>query len=368
MRPAIQTASACLAVATALLATTPAKSADLAALPALNAPIGESSVSGLSSGAFMAAQLGTAWSSIIRGVGIVAGGPPDCAQGSFSNTDACMTGPPTALRILIAAIDAKAKAGAIDPTANLAHQRVYVFHGQQDDTVVRAVTDETVAFYTHYLGDAATTQLLYDTTIGAGHAFVVPDRPDTASLNDCPVTKPPYVSRCGDYDQAGVILRHIYGALAPPAKPNALSGTVKSFDQSRYAAPRSTDDVSLAPSGYVFVPKDCEGAAAAPCRVHVVLHGCRQNSGVAGRTVVDRAGFNGWADTNRIVVLYPQTSPLFPVIPFLPDNQLACWDWWGYLPDDAGYFTKSGAQIKAIKAMLDDLTAGYHPAAPAGAR
>ena len=47
---------------------------------------------------------------------------------------------------------------------------------------------------------------------------------------------------------------------------------------------------------------------------------------------------------------------------FNPD---ACWDWWGYLEQDRGYFTKSGAQIKALKAMLDDLTAGSRPAAPA---
>ncbi|MGC2013360.1 MAG: hypothetical protein WA693_20215, partial [Pseudolabrys sp.] len=39
----------------------PAISADLDALPALNAVITESSISGLSSGAFMAVQFGTAW-------------------------------------------------------------------------------------------------------------------------------------------------------------------------------------------------------------------------------------------------------------------------------------------------------------------
>jgi hypothetical protein len=35
---------------------------------------------------------------------------------------------------------------------------------------------------------------------------------------------------------------------------------------------------------------------------------------------------------------------------------------------DRNYFTKSGAQIKVLKAMLDDLTAGSRPAAPGGAR
>ena len=51
-----------------------------AALSGYNADITQSSISGISSGGFMAVQFGTAWSSVIRGVGIVAGGPFWCAQ------------------------------------------------------------------------------------------------------------------------------------------------------------------------------------------------------------------------------------------------------------------------------------------------
>jgi hypothetical protein len=51
-------------------------------LGAYNADISESSVSGISSGAFMAVQFGVAWSSIIKGVGVIAGGPYYCAQGT----------------------------------------------------------------------------------------------------------------------------------------------------------------------------------------------------------------------------------------------------------------------------------------------
>jgi cytochrome bd-type quinol oxidase subunit 1 len=50
------------------------------ALSGYDASIGESSISGVSSGAFMAVQFATAWSSIIKGVGIVAGGPFWCAE------------------------------------------------------------------------------------------------------------------------------------------------------------------------------------------------------------------------------------------------------------------------------------------------
>ena len=51
-------------------------------LPALNADIAQTSVSGISSGAFMAVQYQIAFSALVKGAGIVAGGPYYCAAGS----------------------------------------------------------------------------------------------------------------------------------------------------------------------------------------------------------------------------------------------------------------------------------------------
>jgi hypothetical protein len=62
-------------------------------------------------------------------------------------------------------------------------------------------------------------------------------------------------------------------------------------------------------------------------------------------------------------VLYPQTQ----ASPFLPQNPQACWDWWSYIDHEDDYVTKSGAQIKAIKAMLDALTAKATAVATAAA-
>ena len=82
--------------------------ADEPRLPAYNADIAETSISGISSGAFMAVQFATAWSSVIKGVGVVAGGPFWCAQADagdafdafsvpFLNaTGLCMSGQPLA--------------------------------------------------------------------------------------------------------------------------------------------------------------------------------------------------------------------------------------------------------------------------------
>ncbi len=353
----------CLVVAVcAVSAMTGAVGADLEALPAHNADIEESSVSGLSSGAFMAVQFGTAWSSIIKGIGVVAGGPFYCAQRSVTTaTNDCMKGPPPAQSVFTGMADRSAAAGHIDPTDNLRRQKVYVFHGFNDGTVAESVTRATVGFYDHYLGNAGRGNLFYQTTLGAGHAFVLAQPPQTAK--DCSVTATPYIDRCG-YAQAGVILRHIYGALAKPHQPNELTGAVKSFSQESYARPDTPGALSMGNEGYVYVPKECEGTTGPACRVHVVLHGCLQDANDVGREVVDKAGFNEWADTNRLIVLYPQTTARPLMLPFQPFNPLACWDWWGYVTNDDTYVAKPGRQITAIKKMLDALTSKYRPQPP----
>ncbi len=58
--------------------------AQVVALPAFNADIKETSVSGLSSGGFMAVQFDVAYSSIIKGAGVIAGGPYFCARGNLN--------------------------------------------------------------------------------------------------------------------------------------------------------------------------------------------------------------------------------------------------------------------------------------------
>jgi poly(3-hydroxybutyrate) depolymerase len=65
-------------------------------LPQLNIDKTQTSVSGLSSGGFMAVQLHVGHSATFKkGAGIVAGGPFYCAEGSITNaTGRCMASPP----------------------------------------------------------------------------------------------------------------------------------------------------------------------------------------------------------------------------------------------------------------------------------
>ncbi|MFD2233243.1 polyhydroxybutyrate depolymerase [Phaeospirillum tilakii] len=307
-------------------------------LPELQADPGRSSVSGLSSGAFMAVQYQVAFSASTLGVGVVAGGPYACASVTPGGLVGCMSGAPRG-EASFAAADAAASAGKIDPLAGLARSRVYLFSGSRDETVVPAVVAAVAVFYRR--AGVAEANLRAVTDLPAGHAFLSP-----AAEHPCEVTEAPYLNTCpapageGAYDQAGAILDHLYGPLQPPAAdpPPPLA-----FDQREFGGS------DLADTGYLYLPEACRAGRGRECAVHVVFHGCRQGVAAVGDAITVRAGYNRWAETNRIIVLYPQVAPSL-----LPFNPRGCWDWWGYTGAD--FASRSAPQLAAIRAMVERLT------------
>jgi hypothetical protein len=76
-----------------------------------------------------------------------------------------------------------------------------------------------------------------------------------------------------------------------------------------------------------------------------------------------KIGLNQWADTNRIMVLYPQAHATkaseFPwpdAMALFNTNMQGCWNWWGYAGDKQ-YLTKQGVQVAAIWAMVQRVIA-----------
>lgn len=316
----------------------------------------------------MAVQFGVSWSSTLKGLGVIAGGPYYCAQGTaveglsgnllpdLTATGPCMKGPPPALGPLFEKADEWARGGDIDDPRNIARQRIYIFAGYNDAVVNQKVGDRAYQFYQHYLPDRSKGNLFFQNAIGAGHSQVTVDYGLACADN-----KDYFIDKC-NYDQAGILLQHIYGALNPKNK-DELSGKLLSFNQREFTFPESPGSYSMAETGYVYVPASC--AARQPCRVHVALHGCKQNFDAIGDRYTRHAGYNEWADINQLIVLYPQTIAGNPLTDFgTPLNPFGCWDWWGYT--NFNYAVKAGRQITAIKTMLDRLTSGYvqNPAAP----
>lgn len=303
-------------------------------------------VSGLSSGGFMAVQFAVAHSSLVQGVGVLAGGPYRCAEGQADRALVnCMAptdkAPPPSVEKQRALIAEAARAGLIDAADKLAAQRVWLLSGGRDETVARTVVDALAGFYAATVAPAA---LRYLRPAEAGHAMISVADPAAASCAD---SSPPFINRCGELDAAGDLLAHLAGPLAPAQSP--VASALQAFDQ-RSFVPGKAIDAGLAETGYVYVPAACRSGG---CKVHVAFHGCRQNAATIGRRFVDGSGYNRWAEGNRLVVLYPQTvarSGFAFGSTAWQYNPKACWDWWGYTGAD--YANRKGLQIRAVRAMI----------------
>lgn len=305
-------------------------------LPGYAADATSFTVSGLSSGGYMAVQMHVAHSQRVKGAAALAAGPYYCAQGSlWSAQTNCLRpagwSPLPDVNVLKGHAERFARERAIDPTSNLASARVWIFSGRQDRTVGPEVVEALATFYSLF-----NTRLVFVKDKPAGHAMVT-----EGAGNDCSASEPPFINDC-DYDAAGELLRHLYGTLVPRSAKE--SGRVLSFDQREFGAGHS---ISMADRGYVYVPRDCDTER---CRVHVAFHGCRQNADEIGERFVRDAGYNRWADSNRLIVLYPQTIARY----WWVYNPRGCWDWWGYT--GSRYATKEGSQIRAVRLMVDRLS------------
>jgi poly(3-hydroxybutyrate) depolymerase len=317
------------------------------ALPSLNIDPASITVSGLSSGGFMANQLGVAHSATFKGVGVFAAGPYMCA--GHANYTACMYNAgisSTALSTMQADIN-NWGGTAIDPKAGIAAQKVFLFVGNSDYTVG---PNPVLALQTQYQNNgvpAANLQLVRR----ASTAHVFPTDFDANGNNACSSSASPYIANCG-YDGAKAVLSMFYGTLNPRNNAPVAANYIE-FDQTAF-----TGNPGVATNGWVYVPGDC--AAGASCRLHVALHGCQQTYATIGDRFLKNTGYTRWADSNRIVVLFPQarvdnTSRATAASGSLA-NPNGCWDWIGWY--GGNFAQRSGTQVAAIKAMVDRLASG----------
>src|SRR5690606_2592063 len=118
-------------------------------LPRLDIDAARVSVSGMSSGAYMAQQFHLAHSEQIGAAALLAGGPYGCARGDLQIAlGGCMAPPEEALPDVAALVDtvrSRAAAGQLGPVEGLAGDRVYVWHGQLDSTVSEPVSRAAAA-------------------------------------------------------------------------------------------------------------------------------------------------------------------------------------------------------------------------------
>jgi poly(3-hydroxybutyrate) depolymerase len=334
-----------LFAATAALACASAHA--VVALPALNVDKTQITVSGLSSGGFMANQLGYAYSGTFKGVGVFAGGPFMCA--GHSNYTACMYNATVSASMLSTMqTDINNWSGnAIDTKTNVANQKIYMFVGNSDFTVGPNPMNAVQTQYTN--NGVAAANLDYIKRDSTAHVF--PTDFDSTGNNACSSSASPYISNCS-YDGAKAAFTKFYGTLN--ARNNApAAGNYIEFNQSAF-----TSNIGMAASGWIYVPASC--ASGGSCKLHVALHGCQQNYATIGDKFVKNTGYTRWADTNGIIVLFPQTRVDSTSHQTSASGSLAnsngCWDWIGWY--GTNFAQKAGTQMAAIKAMVDQVSSG----------
>lgn len=320
-------------------------------LPSFNIDETAVSVSGVSSGGYLAQQFHVVYSASVMGAGIIAAGPYLCAGKGYpwnlwrvfnrcmdANDLVPFLGPP-AVQESIQTTREEADHGRIDDPVNLQNDKVYLFSGTRDETVPSAVMNSLNDYYQEFV-DAG--NIIYINDIAAGHGMIT----DDAGNVQCEATETPFINDC-DYDTAGALLTHIYGDLLPP--PGEWENTaLLAFDQVEFTT--DIESANLNNTGYVYVPERCRTGQR--CRLHVAFHGCRQHVKAIGDTFYMQAGYNKWAQANDMIVLYPQAVPQRTA--FFPwPNPRGCWDWWGYTGTD--FYHQGSVQLSAVKGMIDRL-------------
>lgn len=304
-------------------------------------------VAGISSGGDMAVQMQVAYSGTIKGAAIFAGAPYYCAQDSSgtATTTCAKNSPAIPLTTLEADTDQWASNGWIDSTKNLASQNVYLFSGTKDRTVYQSVMNALDSYLTHYISSA---NIVYNSGTAAGHGWVT--WKSGSGINSCGTTASPYLINC-NIDPEQAMISYLYGSVV--ARSASATGQMLQFDQTAFVPGGNAAYYSLDTTGWIYVPSYC--ATYSGCKVMVALHGCQQGYSFVGNAFINNSGLNEYADTNHILVVYPQAIGSRAGTSY---NPYGCWDWWGYT--GTNYALKAGVQPSMIKAIIDRLMSAHY--------
>lgn len=371
---------------------------------------GSLTISGISSGGFMAAQMATIYSDKFSGVGTVAGGVYYCAKNHFQekinqfgsssyfafNYDPknklgknatpayvnptyqavgiCMGNPEQAHAGQDGAMNLEflqdfETRSSIAPVRNIARQKVFIYQGQEDDVVKAAMVGKLEEFYARMGVDRR--NLVFSLRSG-GHNFPT-DRKDGIACNE---EKVPYVASC-DYDLAGDILKHTLG--------RKLQRTAANLQNLRVVEQRNAPG-SVHTYGYLYANDFCLSQPD-KCDLHVALHGCKMSDDydeafqqvfetkvqvtrvmgvteeelkarvpqMGARKFAETSGYAEYAEakSNRLMVYFPQTRIS---VDNYPANPKGCWDWYGWTGSE--YATNQGEEpqwmIQQIQAVREN--------------
>jgi len=304
------------------------------ALNSYNIDPTQTTVSGLSSGACMSTQFHVSHSSEIMGVAVIAGCPYYCANTLTSLAILCMDGVVNVPELISATSYAEASL-SIDSTRNMKDALVWLYSGTQDTVVNTKAVEAVETYYQHYVDSP--NQISSTLDIPSVHGWVT-----VGQGLACSNFSSPFVNNC-TFSASEELLKFFYGDLNHVEQSN--DDNLFAFDQGLYTPGFTPASVSMDETGFVYVPTSCQNGEK--CKLHICFHGCEQGYQFVQNTFIETNQLNMWAESNNIIVLYPQAVSTAGINPY------GCWDWWGYTGLD--YATKLGSQIKAVYKMMGTL-------------
>ncbi len=284
----------------------------------------EISVSGFSSGGFMAVQMGTIFSSEISAVGTAAGGFFYCAENhlqekieegkrapflgtrnlflfqnnpgilsdvftgrafrldvnnwvspaagnpNYTSVSICMQNPKMASLPSLKEFEEK---GLIDSIENLKNQRIYIYHGKSDALIHPEMSKRLKEYYISNGVDERQIQLK---NISGGHNIPT----NNSKLGSCQSQTFPYLSSC-DFNMAEELLKQMTGDSLARAEANLshlyrvdqnLIPVNEGLKVEDWKSPAS----SLGAYGYLYANDACLKKPGS-CKLHIALHGCEMS-------------------------------------------------------------------------------------------
>ena len=304
-------------------------------LTSYNIDTSQITVSGLSSGGFFAVQFHVAYSKVIRGVGVIAGGPFWCAENNLAIAlGSCIKQPDEIpLQLLSTITDTLAATYAIDSVENLKRAQVYLLSGKYDSVVLPGAVKKLEDYYSGFVTEGNITSLY---SLPAEHCFPTDDYG-----NSCIHLGPPYICNC-NFSAAREIFKHVYPGSPDSLKPSYIPENLFTFDQLEFLFGVFT---SMDTIGYIYVPTACQSKKT-PCKLHIAFHGCRQGSVFLGDEYPAHTGYVQYAEGLNTIVVFPQVTTS-------PHNSGGCWDWTGYT--SPAYATQYGSQMISVWRIVERL-------------
>jgi len=244
----------------------------------------------------------------------------------------CHTGKYLNVTALAEYITVTAEAGLIGDLSLWLDKPIFLVAGDADVVVDHEVVEKSLELYSQY-----SSKVTYRLLRGLDHAFAT-DRPVRETFFFPGAVSP--ILRDLGVDEAGHLLMHLLGPLRPRGK--AQRNNLRTVLQHDFV-PKGWNSITanMDEVGFVYAPSACQERPLT-CRMHVVYHGCYATASNIGDGFYWWAGYNDWAESNNLIILYPQAA--------FWHGSKACWDYYGYT--GAKFDTRQSSQLVTVNNMV----------------